>query len=489
MEFEKQPVLELPKEMGFQSYELIAGEGEQRDVAKKAFMAGEVRNPTLDYPLLDDDELNRMIHQLEPVLDISQRFEDETLGEVVWNSASYRMAEMYWLLEAKRLNEAASINPRSDEFKLSAARYQEANEQLYDRPEHETTEKVYGEIIAQAGAKNLHPEVRGIYDQLINGVTVYLENTQAHMPGIGAEHHERLPQDVKEKLDELREVLEEEFSDAINIVNDYWANKVAVRDEENPGFEVDDMVHVFTKVRDFYDPENFAGITIRINPNSSGLAWDTPSMSIVIGGKRGKITNPSAMIAAVIHEYGVHGLRALNGKKSGVPALNSGMYSDAQPGERSDYLTFEEGFATLCGMSMDDDFADWSPMYLAYYFGISSAYEGCDFRQAYERMWRMAAVMDAKDDEPLSDKTLARLKRWAYTCCIRIFRGTPTQLAGGPVLTFNKDLAYLNGKLDALRYLDEHKGDRQAITRLFLGKFDPNNHIQNSIVERYVEGK
>lgn len=487
MEIEKQPLLELPVEMGFQSYELLDGNKEVREAEKQEFLAGITRNPTLDYPVLDGHKLEYMLHRLEPVLDASRQYEDEVIGDVVWDSASYRMAEMYWLREAERLNRLAIINPRSEEFKQSAQRYQEANEQLYGVPEESVRRAVYGEVVAQVNEKTLHPSAQTIYNQLVGGATIYLEDTQVRVPGIGEDYSERLPQGVKEQLGELKEVLQEQFADAIRLVNEYWENVVLPRGEAEPAFETDDMVRVFEIVRDFYDPENTAGIGVVINPDGTSLAWDTPSMSIKVGAKRKKITDPTTMVAKVIHEYGVHGLRVVNGRKTNVPTLDTGMYSDASETERSDYLTFEEGFATLCEMAIDDTFTKWKSMHVSHTLALNAVYEGLDFRQAFERTWRARVLMDVKDNAEVTDKMIDTAKKQAYISCVRVMRGTPTQLADGPILTFNKDLAYLNGKIDALRYLVEHKGDKRAIFRLFLGKFDPNNNIQDSIVERYVE--
>ena len=143
----KQP--KLPSEMGFQAYELFGGDGAYREQQKKAFMAGEIRNPALDYPLLDEQKLAKHIGNLEPVLDSTKDYADDDLGGVLWDSASYRMAEMYFLLEAKRLN-GLSARPESEEFKLEAERYQQLNEELYGNPTEETRRLVIGEILAQS---------------------------------------------------------------------------------------------------------------------------------------------------------------------------------------------------------------------------------------------------------------------------------------------------------------------------------------------------
>jgi hypothetical protein len=482
---ENAPEITFPKEMGFQSYELLAGNAETRKYQKDSFMSGKVRNPTFDYPRLDEHELQRSIRNLESVFDVSEKYNDDTLSEVIWNSASYRMAEMYWLLEAKRVNEL-SLQPESEEFILAAQRYQAANEQLYGRPEKDITEAVYGEIIAQANVKPLHPALQTIYNELIDGTTVKIRDEDIVVKGIGDHYKTRLPQDVKVKLTELREVLREQFDAMFAITNDYWHSEIEGRDEESRSFDVQDMKAVFEKVRDFYDPDNIAGIDAVIDPNSSQLAWDTPTMTVRIGQSRKPIGNPQEMAAKILHEYGVHGLRAMNGKKSGLPTLDTGMYSDAGEGERSDYLTFEEGFASLCEMAIDDGFSKWKPMHVNHYLSIASAYEGNDFRQTFERAWRARVVMDASDDKELTDAMVTKAKTQAYLSCTRVFRGTPTVVTNKPTMTFNKDLAYLHGKLDGLRYLEENGFGEQSILRLFAGKFDPNNQVQNKLVQQYV---
>lgn len=486
MEFER-PVLEMPKEMGFQSYEFLEGDGTVREAQKVAFMVGKVRNPTLDYPVLDGHKLGLMLHSLEPVLGKSRLYGDEVLGDVVYDSASYRMAEMYWLLEAERLNQWAVVDAESEEFKQSAARYQEANEQLYGKPDEALREMLYGEVLAQAHEKTLHPSAQHIYDQLVNGTTIYLERTQVRLPGMGTDYSERLPQDVKEQLSELKEVLQEQFADTIRITNEYWENVILPRGDDEPAFDTEDMHAVFTLVRDFYDPENATGIGIVIDPDKTSLAWDTPSMSVKIGAKRKKINDPTEMVSKIIHEYGVHGLRVVNGRRVNVPTFDTGMYSDANVGEQSDYLTFEEGFATLCEMAIDDRFTKWKSLHISHSMALNARYEGLDFRQAYERTWRARVLMDVRDGAEVTDKIIDTAKKQAYVSCVRVMRGTPTQLTDGPLLTFNKDLAYLGGKLDALKYLAENRGNKQAVVRLFAGKFDPNNSIQNSIAERYAD--
>ena len=149
-------------------------------------------------------------------------------------------------------------------------------------------------------------------------------------------------------------------------------------------------------------------------------------------------------------------------------------------------LTFEEGFASLCEIAMDSGFSKWKPMHVSHYFALSAAYGGSDFRETYESLWRARVLMDAPDGKDVTDRTIDLAKKQAWVSCVRVFRGTPTELEDGPVLTMNKDLAYLNGKLDALKFLDKVAGDKDAIKRVFAGKYDPNNSLQAAIVDKYV---
>lgn len=345
---------------------------------------------------------------------------------------------------------------------------------------------VLGEVLAQANSKQLGEKAQQIYDEFVNGTTVKLASGDVQVPGVGSDHAERMPADVSQKLTELRGVLEEQFADTINIVNEYWENVVLPRGDEEPAYNIDDMKAVFELVRDHYDPENTADISVVIDPDASALSWDTPSRSIRVGAKRKSISSSIEMISKVVHEYGVHGLRAVNGSQVDVPGFDTGMYSDAEDGERSDYLTFEEGFASLCEIAMDSGFSKWKPMHVSHYFALSAAYGGSDFRETYESLWRARVLMDAPDGKDVTDRTIDLAKKQAWVSCVRVFRGTPTELEDGPVLTMNKDLAYLNGKLDALKFLDKVAGDKDAIKRVFAGKYDPNNSLQAAIVDKYV---
>lgn len=79
-------------------------------------------------------------------------------------------------------------------------------------------------------------------------------------------------------------------------------------------------------------------------------------------------------------------------------------------------------------------------------------------------------------------------KQAAYGACVRIFRGTQPDMAdsqpGVVPLTFNKDLAYLEGRVLAMRHLESlySSQDVDGVARLFAGKYDPTNPKQQELM-------
>src|SRR5664279_3978358 len=97
-------------EMGFQAYELLGDSAEKRKAQENAVLRNEVMHPHVEYPLIDVSKLNHSISELDRVLQRAQNIEDPVVASAVWDTVAYRMAEMYFLLEAKRLSDL-STNP------------------------------------------------------------------------------------------------------------------------------------------------------------------------------------------------------------------------------------------------------------------------------------------------------------------------------------------------------------------------------------------
>jgi hypothetical protein len=132
----------------------------------------------------------------------------------------------------------------------------------------------------------------------------------------------------------------------------------------------------------------------------------------------------------------------------------------------------------------------WTPLDLEKTIAISLAYKGLDFRQSYEILWRIRSLMLVKDNQDLNLENIEKAKRNSYSSLERVYRGTPSSLSRTNydgtkrVLTYNKDLAYLKGKIMALKYLET--ASETDLDLLFKGKFDPTNHRQMALAKKYL---
>lgn len=475
-------------EMAFQSYSVLGGDEGYRKEQKAAFMRGDIMLPILDYPDLEECQIKAMLPPLEGVLGISDTLPEETTRGAVWGSAGYRMAEMYWLLSNERLGR---IHPRllPTEVDALSVDVQDKNEQLYGKPEEAITQAVLAETWAQIDAKELSGEGLCIKGELENGTTVHVAGQDVYIGPLARGSAERLPQIPSDLLATLKERLYTDHADAVKIVEDYWNNVIQVRPEGERVFTPQDMYDVFKAVHTMRDPENASGVDVVLAPDATALSWETPLMAVKVGGKRAPIDNLEEMLSKVYHEYIVHGGRAVAGSATTLPVLGTGMYTEADDGELTDYLTFEEGLASMCELSaMPEGESSWDSSTTERYMAVSLAYEGKDFREIYETLWRARALMSAKSGVDVTESDITQARNYSYGALVRIFRGTPMDLPrvnsdGTPrILTFNKDLAYLRGKIQMIGFWEQYKNDPDMIDLLFKAKFDPLNKRQMSIV-------
>lgn len=476
-------------ELGFQSYEMLAGDGDYRLEQQNAFLAGEIKNPELDYPKLDAVALRSGISSLHDVLSRVQSEPDMDVREIVWDSTSYRMAEMYWLLSVDdMMTKRQLLQPEQVEAK---ARYvQELNEQLYGKPEAVITDKILGEAWAQIDAKELTDETQKLKSELENGVTVNLgDDVEVFVRPLKKVQDKRLPIRTEDMLSVLKEKLLQDNQDIVELVTSYWHEVVQQRPETDRHFTPQDMYEVFDSVLKLRDPHEETGVKVIMDPDATALSWETPLFAVKIGGRRDPISDPETMLAKVFHEFVVHGGRAINGSQTTIPVLGTGLFTEAGEGEVSDYLTFEEGLASTCEASISTEKDSWKPLDLEKSLGLALAYEGRDFREVFETLWRVRILMITKSGSSPTDKGIATAKNNAYTSTLRIFRGTPTTMdridsKGEPlVLTYNKDLAYLNGKVLMLDFWNQYKNDPEMLDMIFKYKIDPMNKRQREIAE------
>jgi hypothetical protein len=474
-------------EMGFASYTMLEGNKATREKTKDDFITGKIINPHLDYPRLDVDRLNIGTRRLQNILDIADSVNGNEERLAIWNSAAYRIAMMYYLKSLAYLQDV--IEEGGEELiKDAAIEHQRLNEQLYGELSPELTESLFGEIIAQINSKNLTDSSKKILEDLKNGFKVEIVGEEIEVPAVYIESDKRLPEIDRSSLLLLKEVLTEEYQDIFEIVNRYYDEVISNRTEGEQVFTPPDMYELFAQLQAI--SHDAAKVNIIFDEDATRMSWDTERMAIIIGGRRANIKSKEIMITKMIHEYGVHAIRAVKGEESEFPVLGTGMFTELEDSHQFDYSIFEEGLASICEFAILPDKLKWDPIDLEKTAVIALAYRGLNFRQIYETLWRIRSLLKSKDGEDIKQNTVNTAKRNSYVSVERVFRGTPTDLprintdGTQRIITYNKDLVYLPGKLSALEYIKS--ATVEDIRFALKGKFDPTNPKQLALARKYL---
>lgn len=475
-------------EVAFQSYgEFLSDSVGQ----KKPFLDGETRNPILTYAKqLNLSDMDKGIIRLAELADSIENVVDGEAFETIRSSLEYRMDEMHFVKVMARFREVAQRGD-ADAVRELAVEAKELSESLYGKPDPEVRDGALNMIWGNVDNKNFSGKAAQLRDDLVHGF-VSAEGFSVSPMRRADNLDARLP-DFDEYMPAIRWT-EEHYrtnnDDIKQIVDNFWNDKVAENGEDyvcGP----DDIVEAFGQVIASRDPEGLSGVGVVLKEGATALSWETPLMAVQVGSKRKPIESPRALFASIAHEFGHHGQKAINGFKTGLPSLGAGLFTGGD--SRSEYLTFEEGFATIVEQAIKGDKLEWSSANFNNYLAVSFASEGDDFRTVFEKVWRYNLLYKANEGDSISDEEIQKARSSAYGSCIRVFRGAPMQgqEAGGQsfYVTFNKDLAYLNGRIKVLPFLRQayQLSDESILDRAYMGKYDPTDPVQANIASRYIE--
>lgn len=475
-------------EAGFQSYaELVSDAATQRE----GFLQGEYRNPTLTYSRMGEvDRLNEGIQKLDTAKEAALEVEqDEVYRAAIASSLDFRRAEMEYVKLLATVADLRSINGSLETLSEAVELARQVGGELYGTPRPEIRDAALNELWAMLDTKTYGPQAQQIYDELADG-SYYMGQSTPALPR--AENlSAQLPRfEDNTGLDWAGEKIIEQNADIQALIDAFWDEKVALHGDEYVCAPAD-IAEAFQAVIDLRDPSHESGVTVRLAGGKTALSWESPEMAVLVGEKRAPITHRDELFRKMLHEFGVHGQRSINGLKTDLPVLGLGLFTEPAAKHRADYLTFEEGLATTVEEMIGDTPPQWTAAKLGHYVNISLAEQGFDFRDVFETAWRYRVLTGLKNGEDVTDRAIEKAKTNAYNACVRIFRGTQpdlreaTGLDSAP-LTFNKDLAYLEGRYVAMNYLQQlyERQDTAGVEQLFAGKFDPTNPQQLALVQR-----
>lgn len=488
---ERQPLREVLNvhaypEMAFQSYEMLKNNASK---LKKDFLSDKFRNPILSYTNFGTpDELETKIDRLREAKHISSEYED-VLGPrgvgAMESSLTFREKEYRLVGLFAALNDAVEKNIPEEELSKLAAEARNLNETLYGTPNPEILNSSLGQIWQTIDSKELHASALPIYEQLREGF--WWQDT--FIEGLPKpEEHDKLPDFNHPSLAWAGDIIMDQTAHIESLIREVWDMKVQEFGDDYVA-SPHDIVEFFEYALQLMDPTGESGIKTEIDPNSSSLSWDSSRMVILVGDKRSPIKSAEALYQKFLHEGYVHGGRGINGLRTNLTVLGTGLFTET---ERADYLTFEEGLATTIEETVSRAEPKWDSPKLGHCINVWLASQGNDFRSVFEVAWRYRLLDQIENGQIIDDALIDKHKTAAYSACIRIFRGAPLQLTEKypdiPPVTYNKDLAYLNGRYLAMNYLAKlfDNQDEAGLMRLLSAKFDPTIPEQNQLVDQFA---
>jgi hypothetical protein len=466
-------------EASFQSFEQFKNDAiDQKD----SFFASQVDNPTFVYPCFKDTSgLDRGISRLETTIESVDGFNlKPEYADATKSSLTFRLIEMQYVKTLAALDSAVSQDEDEDVIRQLAEKARHLNEKLYGVPEQDTVDAAVNEVFANTNSKSFSPSAQKLYDELTKGFVWKDRIIDPLVPP--ADTTKRLPDFNDDSLAWAGEHVIEKYAHIEALLREFWDSKVE-KYGDSYKCPPEDIAEAFDQALCALDPKKESGVSVKMDPTATTLSWDTAEMAVKVGAKRMPIESCDKLIEKAMHELVVHGGRAINGLKTDLPVLGTGLFTDTP---RPDYLTFEEGLARTIGEAVSGERPEWGPINLARYINVSLAQQGGDFRSIFETTWRCNALMEIEDDAEVTDELVQESKEKAYRACVRTFRGAQPNLTDKvdiTPLTYNKDLAYIDGRIIVLKHINElyEAKDYAGLDRLFMGKYDPTNPVQDAL--------
>jgi hypothetical protein len=404
---------------------------------KQAFLNGDTRNPDHDYDKLTGIDFDGRAAAIAGI-------GESLLGHADMNpkhASAYREFVDGYLAKTRFMELAMQYKQATDPAEKAALReeYMQLNIEMYGAPDRVTYQSLLQEKLQAIQAKELAGDTALLRDELF----AMLPQTEA------GEVPERFAPS-NETIEWMHEMVETLYGGMLAHV------------PEQSEFNEAEVKQVFEAIirEEFGDAAK--EWKVDIEPAKS-INVKSTEKRIVIPDDRGQISRKT-LEQLVVHEVGVHMLRAVMGGETDLDPLANGL---------SDYYDAEEGMGKVMEQALSGSFAEAG---IDHYITAGlSFFEGKDFRDTYEAKWRLAALSSLKDGEGLTEASVAKAKNTAYGGTMRMFRGTDD-------LPWFKDLSYYNGSVGMWRHLESIRGDDTKFLFVLLGKANPANIAHERIM-------
>lgn len=409
------------------------------DEQKSLFLSGEVENPQHDYSKLDDIDfagnqqaIADMGARLAGHPDMNPKFLS-VYGQFINNYASKT--------ELMRLAHGYNHVDDEDEKSKIAAEYMKLNIEQYGEPDEVTYRSLLSDKLTKINSKNLSDSAAKIKDELMQLVDYQL----------GVEAPDRF-RPSPETVEWTKGVVESLYGGMLSHIPD---------DKES--FSVVEAQQIFTEIIAQEFGEAAEGWRVDVEAAKS-INVKSAEKRIVIPEDRGSLSR-DALRRLVVHEIGVHMMRAVIGGETDLQPLANGL---------NDYYDAEEGLGVVMEQALDGRVTERG---VDHYITTGLAYhDSKDFREIFEVKWRLALLEGAREDVDIQQADINSARNRAYGQTMRIMRGTDE-------LPWFKDLAYYNGSAGVWKYLEEIRGDDLQLSLLLAGKVGLSKDHQRTVLE------
>lgn len=397
---------------------------------KKLFLSGQIENPQHSYGALDvvdfDQMLQGLLSESEVIKNssaISPKYKDTydaVIDDYEKKTAFLRAAHDY--------KHATTTVDREKARK----RYMELNAELYGVPDEVIYHSLLADKMVAISAKSLTGKAATLRDELL----------------------EMLPDGQLAQEVSPRFVPSEETVAWIHDVAESLYGNLLQHVPEQETFTAQDICDLFNDIitQEFGDAADGWKAVVQ---TAKSLNVRAPEKQIIIPTDYADHSY-SSVRKLVVHEIGVHMLRAVTGESTDADPLRYGL--------RGSYDT-EEGLGVVMEQALEGKYV--SSRGVPSYINAGAAYfRNMDFRQLFEFQWRLSAL-EGLATKDITDEQIEKKRSFAYNLTFRTLRGTDE-------LPWFKDLAYFNGANDTWKHLESICGDdTEFMFVLASGKINP----------------
>lgn len=404
---------------------------EQREL----FLAGAVRNPRHSYDKLAYDYAAPMKTILETGEQVTEEIGPESKHRAIYDETVETYIDtnelMYFMNEYNQTADSAKKQQYRDEI-------MKLNVELHGAPVEREYHHVLASFLDKIDTKSLTGRALAIYQELLGAMPIAdtLEDPGGYEP-------------KPETMAWMQQMVESLYGGMLAHV------------EDGRIYTAEQLRDVFEQVIRSEFEEVAVDWQVVIEPAKS-IVVKARDKKIVIPEDRADVTSEQAK-DLVVHEIGVHMLRAIYGYDSDVAPLAVGLTGAGDS---------EEGLAMATQQARTGAYVEAGH---GLYLVASLAYfEQTDFRDTFELVWRIGALAGSKDGT-LSEEQIEKARSTAYNQCMRIFRGTDD-------IPWFKDLQYYNGTANVWKQLDAICGDDFQYQLMLMGKIDVTNPVHRRTV-------